>query len=188
MAFRAGHNPTSPGRCVRAVGAYDGAMAGNSRYRVLGIDPGLNITGYGCVDFCGREAAVVEAGTLRTDAKASLADRITQIHADLTDLLADLKPDVVAVEKLYAHYKHPRTSILMAHARGVIMLAARQADTAVRDLPATKVKKSLTGNGHASKQQVQHAIQSVCKLDELPQPADVADALAIALCAGRQVG
>jgi len=164
-----------------------GAMEGNSRYRVLGIDPGLNITGYGCVDFHGRDASVVEAGTLRTDAKASLAERITQIHADLTDLLADLQPDVMAVEQLYAHYKHPRTSILMAHARGVIMLAASQVGIAVRDMPATKVKKSLTGNGHASKSQMQHAIQSVCNLADLPQPADVADALAIALCAGRQV-
>ena len=164
-----------------------GAMEGNSRYRVLGIDPGLKITGYGCVDFHGRDASVVEAGTLRTDAKISLAERITQIHADLTDLLDELRPDVMAVEKLYAHYKHPRTSILMAHARGVIMLAAGQAGIALRDMPATKVKKSLTGNGHASKSQMQRAIQSVCKLADLPRPADVADALAIALCAGRQV-
>ena len=164
-----------------------GAMADSSRYRVLGIDPGLNITGYGCVDFRGREAAVVEAGTMRTDAKASLADRIAQIHADLADLLADLRPDMVAVEKLYAHTRHPRTSILMAHARGVVLLAARQAGLPVRDLPATKVKKSLTGNGHASKLQMQRAIQSVCNLADLPKPADVADALAIALCAGRQI-
>jgi len=164
-----------------------GAMDDNSRYRVLGIDPGLNITGYGCVDFHGREMSVVEAGTLRTEVKTSLAERITQIHADLADLLDELQPDVMAVEKLYAHYKHPRTSILMAHARGVIMLAATQRGIAVRDMPATKVKKSLTGNGHASKSQMQHAIQTVCKLAELPQPPDVADALAIALCAGRQI-
>jgi len=162
-------------------------MADDSRYRVLGIDPGLNVTGYGCVDFRGRDADVVEAGTLTTNAKAPLADRIAQIHADLADLLADLRPDVVAVEKLYAHTKHPRTSILMAHARGVVLLAARQAGLGVCDLPATKVKKSLTGNGHASKQQVQRAIRSTCNLADLPRPADVADALAIALCAGRQI-
>lgn len=188
-ALRAGHNANVSAGSVAffAPRLIIGPMAGNSRYRVLGIDPGLNITGYGCVDFRGHEAAVVEAGTLRTDAKAPLADRIVQIHADLAELLADMGPDLVAVEKLYAHYKHPRTSILMAHARGVIMLAARQAGIAVCDLPATKVKKNLTGNGHASKQQVQRAIQSVCKLAEFPQPADVADALAIALCAGRQI-
>ncbi len=161
-------------------------MSAKSKYRILGIDPGLNITGYGCVELGRGDAVVIEAGTLRTDAKADMSDRITQIHADLTELLAELKPDLVAVEQLYAHYKHPRTSILMGHARGVILLAARQAGIAVRDMPATEVKKSLTGNGHASKIQVQRAIQTVCKLDELPQPPDVADALAIALCAGRR--
>ena len=155
-------------------------------YRILGIDPGLNITGYGCIELGRGEPEVVEAGTLRTDEKADMSDRITQIHADLRDLLAELKPDLVAIEQLYAHYKHPRTAILMGHARGVILLAARQAGIAVRDLSATKVKKSLTGNGHASKRQVQRAIQSVCHLLELPQPADVADALAIALCAARR--
>ena len=158
----------------------------SSTYRILGIDPGLNITGYAAVDFARREPAIVEAGTIQTDAKSDLAGRIAQIHADLTEIIAELKPDLAAVEKLYAHDRHPRTSILMGHARGVILLACTAAGVAVRDLPATTIKRSLTGNGHASKQQVQRVIQTVCKLKELPQPADVADALAIALCAGRQ--
>ena len=157
-------------------------------YRVLGIDPGLNITGYGAVDMGGREPAIVEAGTIRTAPRGEMIERIAQIHADLTELLAELRPDLMAIEQLYAHYKHPRTSILMAHARGVILLAAHQAGVAVRHLAATEVKRSLTGNGHASKEQVQRAIQSVCRLKELPQPPDVADALAIALCAARKAG
>ena len=155
---------------------------GTAKLRVLGIDPGLNITGYAAVDFGAGEPVIIEAGTIRTDPKADLAERITQIHADLTELIAELKPTLVAVEELYAHYKHPRTSILMAHARGVLLLAAQQANIGVRNLAATKVKKSLTGNGHASKQQVQRAIQAVCNLTELPEPPDVADALAISLC------
>lgn len=162
-------------------------MCAASRFRVLGIDPGLNITGYAAVDVGPGEPTIVEAGTLRTNAKAGMADRIAQIHADLTEVLAELEPDLVAIEKLYAHYKHPRTSILMAHARGVVLLAARQAGVAVRDLAATAVKKNLTGNGHASKEQVQRAIQALCGLAELPQPPDVADALAIALCATRKL-
>lgn len=157
-----------------------------SAYRIVGIDPGLNITGYGCIDFT-PDPVIVEAGTFRTSTGADLADRITQIHADLSELLDELEPDRVAIEKLYAHYKHPRTSILMGHARGVIMLAARQKELTVLNLSATEVKKSLTGNGHASKMQVQRAIQSLCNLKELPEPADVADALAIALCAGKRV-
>ena len=151
----------------------------------MGIDPGLNITGYAVVDIGRSAPAIVEAGTIRTDAKADLADRIGQIHADLTEILAEFKPDLVGVEKLYSHYRHPRTAILMGHARGVILLACSQAGVSVRDLPATMVKRSLTGNGHASKRQVQRTIQTVCKLSELPQPPDVADALAIALCAGK---
>ena len=84
------------------------------------------------------------------------------------ELLAELRPDVVAIEQLYAHYKHPRTAILMGHARGVILLACRQAGVGVRSLAATHVKKSLTGNGHASKLQIQRAIQSVCQLKNCP--------------------
>jgi crossover junction endodeoxyribonuclease RuvC len=164
-------------------------MTKSQRYRVLGVDPGLNITGYGIVDFASgvHNPSIVEGGAIRTDSKASVAVRITQIHADLTELIAEFRPDLVAIENLYAHYAHPRTSILMAHARGVILLAAQQAGVAVRGLAATKVKKSLTGNGHATKLQVQRAIQAVCRLEALPEPPDVADALAIALCAGRQV-
>ena len=153
----------------------------------MGIDPGLNITGYAALDFLSAvsEPGIVEAGTLRTHATADMAERIAQLHGDLTGLLAELDVDLVAIEQLYAHYKHPRTSILMAHARGVILLAAQQARVAVRSLAATNVKKALTGNGHATKRQVQRAIQGQFKLDELPEPPDVADAMAIALCAGR---
>ena len=152
---------------------------------MLGIDPGLNITGYAVLEFAGREPAIVEAGTIRTSDKDTLARRIEQIHADLSVLLAELKPDAAAIEQLYAHYKHPRTAILMAHARGVIMLACQNAHVSVRNLPATHVKKSLTGNGHASKMQMQRSIQAICRLKDLPEPPDVADAIAIALCAGR---
>ena len=164
-----------------------GMTSGERRFRVLGIDPGLNITGYAALDFPpGRgEPAIVEAGTVRTDARATMAQRIGQIHADLAAILGELRPDLVAVEQLYAHYTHPRTAILMAHARAAVLLAVEQVHLPVRSLAATNVKKSLTGNGHASKQQVQRAIQAVCKLTELPEPPDVADALAIALCAGR---
>ena len=163
-------------------------MPDRQAYRILGIDPGLNITGYGVVDFSAAgEPGIVEAGVLKTDPRADVADRVTQIHAGLAEIIDELAPDLVAIEQLYAHYKHPRTAISMAHVRGVVLLAARQAGLAVRHLAATKIKKSLTGNGHASKRQVQRAIQSFCRLDDLPQPSDVADALAIALCAGRIV-
>ncbi len=154
----------------------------------MGIYPGMNITGYGCLDFGAGEPRIVEAGTVRPGtAKVPLPDRLVQLHADLAELITELKPDLVAVEKLYSHYAHPRTAIIMGHARGVVLLAAAQAGVAVADLPATNIKKSLTGNGHASKLQMQRSIQAVFKLKALPSPPDVADALAVALCAGKNV-
>ncbi len=155
--------------------------------RILGVDPGLHVTGYGCIELLGRDCRIVEAGAVRTDAKAEMPHRLAQIRADLAELLAELRPHAMAVEKLYAHYAHPRTSILMGHARGVILLVAQEAGLGVRNVAATEVKKSLTGNGHASKEQMQAAIQSVCNLPEPPSPPDVADAIAIALCAVRRL-
>ena len=156
--------------------------------RVLGIDPGLETTGYGVIDFAGSaEPVVVEAGVLQTDPRAVLAERVRRLHAELETLLAETRPHLAAIEKLYAHYRHPRTAILMAHARGVILLACTQAGVPVRDLPATHVKRALTGNGHASKRQVQRAVAVMCRLASIPEPPDVADALALALCAGKNI-
>jgi crossover junction endodeoxyribonuclease RuvC len=92
------------------------------------------------------------------------------------------RPDAVAVEQLYAHYQHPRTAILMAHARGVLFLAAGQRAIPVVSYNATRIKKTVTGSGRASKDQVQRTIQRELNLDQLPEPPDVADALAAALC------
>ena len=164
------------------------APAGKSTFRVLGVDPGLNITGYAVLDIGRSEPSIIEAGAIRTNAKASMAERISQLHKELAEVIAEHSPDSAAIEQLYAHYKHPRTAILMGHARGVMLLACQQAGIGIKSVSATKVKKSLTGNGHASKLQVQRSIQAVFKLAELPEPPDVADALAIALCAGRRLG
>ena len=98
------------------------------------------------------------------------------------EVIEALKPSVVAIEQLYSHYERPRTAILMGHARGVICLAAVQAGLEVVNYASTQVKKTLTGNGHASKVQMQHAVKFELKLDALPEPADVSDALAVALC------
>ena len=157
-----------------------------STRRILGIDPGLKVTGYGAIDLAGRDVAVVEAGVVQTDAEAPLADRLARLHDDLTAIVAELKPDLAAVEKLYAHYRHPRTAILMGHARGVILSIFARSGVEVLDLPATMVKRALTGNGHASKQQVAKAVTVLCALRDIPDPPDVADALAIALCAAKQ--
>jgi crossover junction endodeoxyribonuclease RuvC len=150
--------------------------------RILGIDPGLNTTGYGVVELRGREIQLVEAGVVRGKTKESLAARLQEIHDGVADVIRALEPAAMALEKLYSHYDRPTTAILMGHARGVIVLAATQAGLAVHDYAATQVKKTLTGNGRAPKTQMQEAIRRELRLAKTPEPPDVADALAIALC------
>jgi len=150
--------------------------------RVLGIDPGLQVTGYGLLAANGRKVRVVEAGVVRTDDREPLAERVRSLHEAVGAILEELRPDVVAVEELYSHYRHPVTAILMGHARGVIFLAAAQHGVRVVSYGATRIKKALTGQGRASKQQVQRMVQNTLGLRTVPQPADVADALAVALC------
>ncbi len=152
--------------------------------RILGVDPGLNITGYGVVDFVGGRPKLIEAGVIRGTQGRSLPARVEQIHAGIRDVIETLHPTAVSVEELYSHYERPRTAILMGHARGVICLAAQAAELQVHNYAATRIKKIITGSGRAPKSQVQAAIQREFGLSSLPEPADVADALAIALCHG----
>jgi crossover junction endodeoxyribonuclease RuvC len=113
--------------------------------------------------------------------------RLVELDADFRDLLERVKPEVVAVESLFAHYKHPATAIVMGHARGVLLLAIRRASLKLIEYKPNEVKKSLTGHGHAPKEQIQRAVQAHFGLAELPSPPDMADAMAIALCACRRL-
>jgi crossover junction endodeoxyribonuclease RuvC len=155
--------------------------------RILGIDPGLQITGYGAVDFGAGQPKLIDGGVIRLKIKTTLAERLVELDRELGELMEEIRPDICAVEQLYSHYKHPRTAILMGHARGVILLAAQKRGIGVQQFPANRVKKSLMGSGHAGKLQMQRAIQQLWHLKTLPEPPDVADALAIALCCGRQM-
>lgn len=153
--------------------------------RILGLDPGLNLTGYGLLEVSPRGVRVGEAGVLRGlpgRSKADMASRLHYLYDCIVEILDQFRPAVVALEQLYAHYEHPRTAILMAHARGVLMLAAGQYGAEVKSYNATAIKKTLTGSGRAPKSQVQHAVQRELSLAQLPEPPDVADALALALC------
>jgi crossover junction endodeoxyribonuclease RuvC len=156
---------------------------------ILGIDPGLSITGYGLVSVTAGRPALREAGVLRLKShRGDMAMRLLELYTHLAALLDETQPDRVAVEQLYAHYKHPRTAILMGHARGTILLAAAQRGLPIAHLASTLVKRSITGNGHASKQQVQRAVAMLCKLAAPPEPPDVADAIAIAWTAATRMG
>ena len=142
-----------------------------SALRILGIDPGLNITGYGVLECGRRPPRVCEAGVVRGKARGSLTDRLLEIHHGVADVIAAFAPAVMALEQLYSHYQRPRTAILMGHARGVICLAAAQAGIPVVHYSATQVKKILTGAGRAGKAQVQRAIQRELGLPAAPRAA-----------------
>lgn len=153
--------------------------------RILGIDPGLQVTGYAVLEVRPRGPHVCEAGVIRSAEKRAttdMAQRVRVLYDGIVEVLDEFRPGVVAVEQLFAHYEHPRTAILMAHARGVVLLAAAQRGVPVLSYNATSIKKTITGNGRASKDQVQRTIQRELGLAELPEPPDVADALAAALC------
>lgn len=154
---------------------------------VCGIDPGLNITGYAVLRETPPAHRLIEAGVIRTDAQRELPDRLLQLQSDLDQFFEQTRPDVAAVEKLYAHYKHPRTAILMGHARGVILMTAARHGVPVIHLQATAIKRHLTGHGRATKAQMQRIIQTTLNLSQLPEPPDVADAMAIALCGAHQI-
>lgn len=150
--------------------------------RILGIDPGLQVCGYACVDTSSPKVDLIEAGVFRTTGKSAIEGRLNQIAEDVDALLARFKPDIVAVEQLYSHYAHPRTAILMGHARGVILQRCAAAGIEIKSFGATRIKKCVTGSGHASKEQIQKTIKTLLSLSAVPQPNDVADAIAAAMC------
>ena len=153
--------------------------------RICGIDPGLRTTGYAVIEADGARVKLIEAGVVRPDKSCTLPVRLRQLSLEIHDVFSEHKPEAIAVEKLYSHYAHPVTAILMGHARGVILAAAAQAHIDLIDISATRIKRLLTGNGHASKMQVQGAVMHVLNLKETPEPPDVADAIAIALAGWR---
>ena len=161
--------------------------------RILGIDPGLKLTGYGLIDWPSAPEhalappVLIDAGVIRLDAKSPIASRLHELERELDSLFEEFKPELCAVEQLYAHYAHPRTAILMGHARGVILLVAQRHGATIKQFAANRIKQSVAGHGHAGKHQIQRAIQLTWNLPTPPEPPDVADALAIALCCGRSL-
>jgi len=148
--------------------------------RVVGFDPGLNVTGYGVVECEGSAVRLVEAGTVRSRGEL-LEERLLSIHAGVSEVIAAFRPTAMAIEQVFSHARFPKTAILLGHARGVICLAGAQAGLGVHHYLPNRVKSTLTGSGHAGKEQVQAAVQRELALATRPEPADAADALAVAL-------
>jgi len=156
--------------------------------RILGIDPGLGCTGYAVVDLDakGGPPRLVEAGAIRSDDQRPLPERLVQLHREVTEIIEELHPEVLAIEDLYSEYRFPRTALLMAHARGAICLAAAQQGLPVWNYPPSQVKSAVVGNGAASKEQVQAMVARIFCLAKVPTPNDVADAMAVALTGHRR--
>jgi crossover junction endodeoxyribonuclease RuvC len=150
--------------------------------RILGVDPGLLTTGYGLIEAEGPDRIrLIEAGAIRTSSEDSISERVADIYKNLTDVITEYSPQVLVLEKLYSHYKHPTTSILMGHARGVICLACGMNNVRLVNYPSTRIKKAVTGNGRAGKHQVQNMVKTLLRLKTLPEPFDVSDALSVAI-------
>jgi crossover junction endodeoxyribonuclease RuvC len=147
--------------------------------RILGIDPGLRVTGYGIIEDKGFK--LIEAGIIRTEANTPIQSRITGIFDEISKIVEEHRPGVLVLEKIFSHYKHPTTAILMGHARAMACLVCGKFDIQLINYPSTRIKKAITGNGHASKLQVQRMVQGLLKLKTPPEPVDVSDALAMAI-------
>jgi len=149
---------------------------------VLGVDPGLAATGYACVRRKGQGVEVVTKGLVRTAAGLPLEKRLERLFLQMQEVISAFQPGVMALEEFYSSPEHPRTAILMAHARGVICLCAALNGVEVVDYAVREVKQAVTGSGRASKEQVQRMVSAIASLKEPAKPWDVADALALAVC------
>lgn len=149
---------------------------------VLGIDPGTAVTGYGVVSLDARgQSALVECGVIRTSARDTLAQRLLEIHDGISELIGRHKPNRVAVESVF-YARNVRTTIVLGHTRGVILLAAAAAGIDIDEFPPAEIKKAITGSGAATKAQIQFMVSRMLRLKSAPQPADAADGVAAALC------
>ncbi len=149
--------------------------------RIFGIDPGSDRTGYGCVETDGSRHRMLACGAISSPASASFAEKLLTIHSRLAALIADCRPDCVAIENLF-HAKNARSALKLGHARGVAMLAAVEAGLVIVEYTPAEIKRAVVGYGRAEKHQVQQMVKLILGLSELPSPHDAADALAVAIC------
>ncbi len=148
---------------------------------VLGIDPGTAVTGYGIVRKDGRNPlALVECGVIRTKPRDALPQRLAEIHEGVCELIRRHKPTVLSIEDIF-YARNVRTTVVLGHARGVILLAASQAGMEIHEFPPSEIKKAVAGTGAATKLQVQFMVMRLLRLKSAPQPTDAADGVAAAL-------
>ncbi len=149
--------------------------------RILGVDPGLSRTGWGVLDADGTGVQLIDRGVITTTSKDAFPRRLLKIYSGLQDIVIRFAPDVVAIEDVI-FVENARIALKLGQARGVVLLLAAQQNLTVASYAPKTIKESLTGNGSASKLQMQRMVKSLLGLSEIPSPHDVADAIAVALC------
>lgn len=149
--------------------------------RVIGIDPGTAITGWGVVEGDGDALKMIAAGVITTVAGTPLPKRLQVIYRELTNIIAEQQPDSSAIEELFFS-KNAKTALAVGHGRGAAMLALANADLSITEYKPLEVKQAITGHGGADKVQMQHMVKLLLSLDDIPRPDDAADALAVAIC------
>ena len=149
--------------------------------RVIGVDPGLNTTGFGILDQKAGQIRVVAYGTIKPPSKESLANRLAYLNSHMNDLLSKFEPHIMAIEDTF-YSNNIKSALLLGQARGVLILAAASNGLAAIDYAPRKVKQSVVGSGSADKKQIQYMVKQILKIDSMPKSMDISDALAIALC------
>lgn len=155
--------------------------------RILGIDPGYAIVGYGVVDYVGNKFSTVTYGAVTTEAKTEFTSRLSKIYREITDIIKENNVDSMAIEKLYFN-TNTTTAIDVAQARGVILLAAHNCNIPVYEYTPLQVKQAVTGYGRAEKKQIMEMTRIILGLQKVPKPDDTADALALAVCHAHSCG
>ena len=148
--------------------------------RILGIDPGTAITGFGVIDYDGRSFKFVDAGVIRTPKEQPMNERLSTVYDEMHELLKEFKPDVMSIELLF-FARNVTTAMTVGQSRGIVMLAATQAGIPIYEYTPMQVKQAVTGYGKADKKQIQEMVKNLLKLDQIPKPDDAADGLAIAI-------
>ena len=149
--------------------------------RVIGFDPGINVTGFGILDYSKRNAKAHGYGVIRPPQNKPLQDRLHYLHEETMKLLTEFQPNVVAVEDTFYH-KNFKSALMLGQARGMVLLAAARNEITCTEFAPKKVKQSVVGNGNATKEQVQYMVSQILNLKELPKPIDITDAMAVGLC------
>lgn len=168
--------------CEMAFAEASRSLSIGQVHRYLGIDPGLNRTGYSILERSSRGPVLREGGVIRSTPKLTLAQRVREIATGLREVLDQFQPELLGIEQVFSLGKNPKSSLLMAHARGAILVTVADREIPIVHYTPTQIKRLLTGSGRASKEQIQYAVKNELHLETILEPNDVSDAAAVALC------